>query len=80
MRKHWTEAVKAENEALKRQIDELRMQPHIARFAKEIGGNIMLMLANTPYKRWPELAKTAFTHAAERQDTLAYFYKQRLPK
>lgn len=80
MRKHWTEAVKAENESLKQQLAELRMQPNLERFAREVGDNVMLMLANKPYEQWPDLAKLAFKHAADRQDVTAYFYRQRLPK
>jgi hypothetical protein len=79
-RKHWTEAVKAENDALKRQLDELRMQPYLAKFAKEVAGNIMLMLANKPFAQWPELCQHAFKHARDRQETIAYMYQQRLPK
>lgn len=79
-RKHWTEAVKAENEKLKKQIDELRMQPYLTAFIKEISANIMLILANKPFDQWPEEAKIAFRHAQERQDTIAYMYLQRLPK
>lgn len=79
-RPHWTENVKAENDALRKQLDNARLTPTLTRFACEVGNNIMLMLANKPYVDWPDLAKTAFTHAQDRQETTAYLYKQRLPK
>lgn len=78
-RKHWTEAVKAENERLRAEINRLRLQPSLVSLAHEIGNNIMTILANTPFEKWPDLAKTAFKYAAKRQETTAYFYKERLP-
>lgn len=79
MKKHWTEALKKENEELKKKISDLQFQPHLVRFASEVGNNIMLMLANTSFDKWPELAKIAYRHAQEHQETTAYLYKQRLP-
>lgn len=77
---HWTEAVQTENRKLKQEIAELRMAPNLHRFAREVGDNLMLMLANMPYERWPDLAKSAFKHAQDRQETTAHFYRERLPK
>lgn len=71
---------KAEIESLKAEIDTTRTHAHRARFAREIGENIMLILANTPFARWPEIAKIAFKHAQDRQETTAYLYKQNLPE
>lgn len=78
--KHWTEAIKAENEELKRQVQELRLSPNLTRFASEVGNNIMIVLANKPYDQWPELAKMAFKCASDRQEVLAHLYQERLPK
>lgn len=80
MRPHWTKAILAENERLRQEIAELRFTPMLARFASEVGDNLMLMLANIPFERWPDLAKTAFNHARDRQETTAHFYRERLPK
>ena len=79
-RKHWTDTIKAENEQLKKQIEELKQGKYIEAFAREVGMNIMLILANTPYSRWPDVAKISFKHASERQEVSAYLYQQRLPK
>lgn len=65
---------------LEKQIDDMRNAAHKARFAREVGENIMLMLANTSFAKWPDMAKTAFKHAEDRQETSAYLYKQCLPK
>jgi predicted xylose isomerase-like sugar epimerase len=80
MRKHWTEAVKAENERLKAEISEMRMQPHIRAFAERVGNSVMLILANKPFDKWPDEAKIAFKHESERTSIPAYFYRERLPK
>lgn len=71
---------KAEIESLKTEIENMRHAHHRARFAREIGENIMIILANKPFSQWPEIAKIAFKHAQDRQETTAYLYKQNLPE
>jgi hypothetical protein len=78
MRKHWTEAVKAENEALRKQLQELRQEPMLRTFARAVADSIMVQLVNKPYNQWPDEAKRAFEHEAERTPVPAHFYKLRL--
>jgi hypothetical protein len=78
MRKHWTEAVKAENERLKAELAEARMAPMLREFSRAVSEGIMLQLVNMPYDEWPDLAKRAFEHERQRTPTPAFFWKSRL--
>lgn len=79
MKPHWTKAYKVENERLKQEIAQPKMQPLLKSFAHEVGNNLMIMLANKPFVDWPDLAKIAYRHAANGRGTVAHFYKSNLP-
>lgn len=49
-------------------------------FVAELLENCGLLLSQKPYAEWPELAKIAFRHAAERVPTGAQLYKMQLPE
>lgn len=71
---------KAEIARLKAEIDSLHESKYVVRFAHELCHNIGIILANRPYDTWPEIAKLAFAHAADKQATSAELYRRRLPE
>lgn len=79
-RKHWTTRYKDENVQLKEEIARLKRQPMLKDFGLELGKAMSTMLAFTPYDKWPEFAKTAFYHVSDGRQTVAYLYKEQLPK
>ena len=66
----------AEIVRLKAEIERLHDVKYIRQFAEEIQRNIGTMLAVTPYSKWPEMAKVAYRHAQERQETAAWIYRK----
>lgn len=62
------------------EVSELRSHKQLEHFAREVSTNIMIVLGNMPFGNCPDIAKTAFRYAAERQTTTAHLYINRLPK
>lgn len=63
--------------------EERRRQQDLAvatAFAERVGASLMVLLANTPYSQWPELAKTAYRHEASKTPTAEWLYSETLPK
>ena len=52
------------------------MTPFVDSFLRGIG----TMLALTPYKDWPPLARTSFEYYSKAMPTGAHLYKSKLPK
>lgn len=65
---------------LEAEVKEFREHKHAARFAKELGDAVMTILANKPFKQWPEVAKVAYAHVSRNQEVSAQLYYDRLPK
>ena len=61
---------------LKAEIERLHDVKYIRLFANELTENIGTMLAVTPFSKWPEMAKVAYRHAEERQETSAWIYRK----
>lgn len=66
----------AEIARLKAEIDRMHDVKYIKAFADELTKNIGTMLAVTPYSEWPEMAKVAYRHAKDQQETSAWIYRK----
>lgn len=78
--KSYQQEQKARIARLEQENFELRLRPTLQAFADEVGKNIMICLAQTPMKEWPDFAKTAYGWAARGAPAAAIAYKERLPK
>lgn len=69
-----------ELESKESQLDDIRLMAILAPFTKDLCNSIGLILANTPYSQWPQVARVAFDYAARQTPTTAGIYKSRLPE
>jgi hypothetical protein len=68
-----------EIDRLTRMLDEREIAKQITPFANALGESIAIVLATTPYDRWPSVAKTAFQHLQRQMPSAAQMYRSRLP-
>ena len=72
--------LKEENDRLRKTLDEKREDDLLVPFVARLGEAVLLLLATTPVKRWPRVAKLALDHMSKREPGIADMYKARLPK
>jgi hypothetical protein len=72
--------LKTENEYLRAQLADAKMQPILTHFANQVGEAILIQLSMTAYKDWPQVAKNAFDHCGRMAPTTAWLYQRKLPK
>ena len=80
MKRHWTKDIVEDNKRLRKEITDLKLQHLVEKFAVKLGNNILTILANTPWKDWPEIAKTCVEHEARRTPNIVEYYLNSLPK
>ncbi len=72
--------VKAENERLSKELRRLRQQKDVEEFAGRMLQDLGVLLALTPFKDWPHLARVAFKANETATPPPAALYLDRLPK
>lgn len=65
---------------LKAQIQVATDRRFCKHFMKRFRGGLMLLLAQTPYRDWPQMAKSAFEFWERELPIPAGLYKDLLPK
>lgn len=61
-------------------ITRLMAEKRLAPFVKKLGGNVMSLLAATPYENWPAIGKAAMHPLKNGWLTAIQEYKSLLPK
>ncbi len=69
-----------ELEQAEKRLRELQNMKVAEEFAKELLQNVGVLLATTPFERWPEMAKVAYAYAAKGMPSAARTYREGLPK
>ena len=77
---HSVRSERKEIEELRRRLHELENEKLMTPFIDKMSENIMVILANSPFEWWPNIAKTGFEHARDKYPVPAEIYKRNLPK